>query len=390
MWHPATGYWNGIDPEGELAGKYGHLLTRTGDGRLVPKPEFEKMFLFYSAFHGFLKQCGADFVKVDCESFLRGHYKGKASVGKAARNYHDAQEASVGLHFDGLLMNCGGMASENLWNRPTSSVSRCSLDFVPENREWFIRHLIESSFNSYLLGAFQWCDWDMWWTDDSQSVKNGVLRAISGGPVYVSDKQGRSVKEALLPIVFSDGRIIRCDRPALPSGDCLVGDPEMERRAFKVWSTARGYGVLAAFNLNKQGRAVTGTAGASDIPCLAGERFVLYEHFSRSASFVSREESVSFVLEDHDDFRLYIIAPVSGGYAPLGLIGKFVSPGCIEASNGRNVLLREGGLFAFASETPVDGAVVNAERRRCGRDGILHTVDCSDISGRVFISVEKE
>ena len=35
----------------------------------------------------------------------------------------------------------------------------------------------------------------MWWSDDGQATKNAVLRAMSGGPVYMSDKLGRSVGE---------------------------------------------------------------------------------------------------------------------------------------------------------------------------------------------------
>jgi len=44
----------------------------------------------------------------------------------------------------------------------------------------------------------------MWWTDDSQAVKNSVLRAISGGPVYVSDKLDRSREDVLKPLALSN------------------------------------------------------------------------------------------------------------------------------------------------------------------------------------------
>ena len=66
----------------------------------------------------------------------------------------------------------------------------------------------------------------MWWTDDEQAKKNSVLRAISGGPVYVSDKIGRSRPEVFEPLCYSDGRILRCESPATPTLDCLTVDPE--------------------------------------------------------------------------------------------------------------------------------------------------------------------
>ena len=222
MWHPTTGYWRGIDPEGEIARKYSELLIKTGDGRLVHSWEYGKAFAYYDVFHTYLEQCGADFVKIDAQSFLKGFYKGRESIGRLARDQHRAIEDSVRAHFDGRLINCMGMAGENMWNRPYSAICRCSDDFQPENRAWFTQHVLQCAYNSMVQGQFLWCDWDMWWTDDSQAVKNSVLRAMSGGPVYISDQIGRTKKSVLDPLMYRDGRIIRCDRPAMPSCDCLV------------------------------------------------------------------------------------------------------------------------------------------------------------------------
>ena len=54
-------------------------------------------------------------------------------------------------------------------------------------------------------------------TNDPQALKNSVLRAISGGPIYVSDKLGESQADMLRPLTLSDGRILRTDRPAVPT-----------------------------------------------------------------------------------------------------------------------------------------------------------------------------
>ena len=76
-----------------------------------------------------------------------------------------------------------GMASENMWNRQSTNISRCTDDFKPEDRAWFKKHILQCAYNSFVQGQFHICDWDMWWTDDGQAVKNSVLRAISGGPI---------------------------------------------------------------------------------------------------------------------------------------------------------------------------------------------------------------
>ncbi|MDO8686321.1 MAG: Sip1-related alpha-galactosidase, partial [Clostridiales bacterium] len=44
IWHPTTGYWKGIDPEGPVAREYSDVLVETEDGCLVQSPQIEKSF----------------------------------------------------------------------------------------------------------------------------------------------------------------------------------------------------------------------------------------------------------------------------------------------------------------------------------------------------------
>ncbi len=346
MWHPTSGYWAGIDPDSELAEKYGELLVECKNGRLMPSPEPDKAFMFYSAFHDFLKHCGTDFVKIDNQGFIVDNYKEIMPIGKAARGLHKAICSSVGSHFDNNIINCMGMASENMFNRPSGAVSRCSGDFQPENRAWFIRHLLACSYNSLIQGMFYWSDWDMWWSDDEQAKKNSVLRAISGGPIYVSDKIGRSRPEIFEPLCYSDGRILRCADPAVPALDCLVSDPETNGRLFKVKNYYSKGGVIAAFNLDKDERPVSGTISTADLGCDCKE-VAVYEHFSGETFILKDGEALEVTLKDHDDFRLYTIVPVENNIAVLGLIDKFNSPMAVTENFNGVYSLYEGGKLGF-------------------------------------------
>jgi hypothetical protein len=280
-----------------------------------------------------------------------------------------------------------GMASENMWNRPVSAIIRCSDDFKPENREWFIEHILQCSYNSFVQGSFYWCDWDMWWTDDGQAVKNAVLRAVSGGPIYISDKINRSIRKVIMPLIFSDGEILRCDRPAVPTRDCLIMDLEEMTTPFKVWNRCDSYGIVAAFNLNSNNKKVKGRISASDAEGLEGNEFVIYEHFSKDVKLLSRDECLDIVLDNQDDCKLYIIAPLQNGYSPLGLIDKYISPRSISNRIGMNVMLREGGLFAFFCKYEVQDVFVNGEKRPIERKENLYIVDCNDSKGNVWISI---
>ena len=345
IWHPTTGYWMGIDPEGEVFRDYKDCLIRTEDGRYIHSPEQEKAYRFYCGFHDHLRKCGAEFVKIDNQSMSRRFYRNRGPVGQVARQFHDAMEASVGQHFDNQMINCMGMASEDMWNRSVSPIARCSDDFLPEDRAWFTKHILQCSYNCLIQGQFYYCDWDMWWTDDGQAVKNSILRAISGGPVYVSDPLGRSRADVLRPLIFADGRILRCDRPAMPARDCLTMDPVSSGRIFKLQNICNGCGVIAVFHLGEKEGPVTGSVSPRDVEGLVGEEsrskgnvspraaeeveereFAVYEHFSGELRIQKADESFPLRLENGSEYKLYVVVPLKDGCGMIGRTDKFISP----------------------------------------------------------------
>lgn len=349
MWHPTTGYWAGIDPDGEAYAELRDYLIESADGRYIHDCDKLKAYGYYSTIHDYFRNCGVDFVKIDNQS-VYDLYRNIKPIGEAARGIHDAMEASVGQHFDGVMINCMGMASEDMWNRTVSAVSRCSDDFQPEDKAWFIHHITQCAYNSLIQGQFYYCDWDMWWSADGQAVKNSILRAISGGPIYVSDKLDRSRHDVLAPLALDDGRILRCDKPAVPCADCITEDPTANGRIFKLMNTASGSGVVAVFNLDAQNRPVIGTVSPSEIDGLEGEEFAVYEHFSGELKILSREQSFEICLENVDEFKLYIVSPITDGFAVIGRTDKFISPATVKAVRGKEVELVEDGQYAYVED----------------------------------------
>ncbi|MBQ8552258.1 MAG: hypothetical protein IJ428_05545 [Clostridia bacterium] len=353
MWHPTTGYWAGLDPEGELAKVYENefeTVPRLRKGVvidcIVPKYEVGSMFRFYNDWHFFMKQCGVEFVKIDNQSSIPAYATNRYPIGKAARAQQRAIDCSVGANFDNAIINCMGMGNENMFNRPVGAISRCSDDFQPENREWFIKHLRQCAYNSVIQGLFYWSDWDMWWTDDGQAKKNSVLRAISGGPIYISDKLGRSCADIVKPLCYSDGRLLRCEAPALPTVDCLIADPSDSGKPMKIFNTYKVGGVVAAYNLSADEKPVTGTVSAADIGKKYDE-YVVYEHFTGDVTVLHGDEVLDIMLKDHDDFRLYTIVPVENGIAMLGLTDKYNSPLAVDYQFNGVWSLYEGGKLSF-------------------------------------------
>ena len=350
IWHPTTGYWMGIDPDGEIYRDYRDCLIQTESGHYLHSYEQDKAYKFYNAFHDYLRKCGTEFIKIDNQSMTNRFYRGLAPVGEVSRNFHNAMEASVGQHFDNQMINCMGTASEDMWNRTVSPISRCSGDFQPENKEWFTKHIMQCSYNCLVQGQFYYCDWDMWWTDDGQAMKNSVIRAVSGGPIYVSDTSDRSRREILMPLVFEDGKILRCDRPGMPTADCITSDPRINGEIFKIQNKCNEHGVIAVFNLDEDDKAVSGIISPWDVDGFDEDEAAVYDHFTKGVRILKKGESFNLTLDSNDDFKLYIVAPVKNGFAAIGRTDKFISPRSIKFIDGEKIYLVEEGPAAYVKD----------------------------------------
>ncbi|MFB5189132.1 Sip1-related alpha-galactosidase [Alicyclobacillus fastidiosus] len=393
VWHTLFGYWGGIDEESPLARDAQPYLYATDNGHTVPYPDPVKGFGFWNMWHKRLREQGIDFVKVDGQSGVQNFFAHSMAVGKAAAHSHAALEASVATHFCTTVINCMGMAAENFWHRPISAVSRSSDDFVPNEEGSFVEHVLQNVYNSVYHGQLYWGDWDMFWTVHPQSVHHAVLRAVSGGPIYVSDPVGKTDPQNIWPLILNDGRILRCDQPGLPTADCLFTDPRDSGRPLKVWNTANGSGVVAAFHLGEQDAVVSGQVGPQDISGLSGQRFAIYDHFQRTVQFVDRDQRIDFALAA-DEFALYLVVPVEHTCEPLGLIDKYISSAAISythhASDRTLVCLAGGGTFAFLSQSVPKAVRVNGceqEVTLLGPDSGLYVVDCQKASGQVEVEV---
>ena len=256
----------------------------------------------------------------------------------------------MGEHFDNAMINCMGMGSEDIWNRSVSPISRCSDDFQPENRSWFTKHVLQCAYNSLFLGEFYWCDWDMWWTDDAQAGKNSLMRAVSGGPVYVSDQLDRSKRDILAPLILEDGRILRCDRPCTPTFDCVTADPTTGNRALKLQNTVGEHAVMSVLNINRDNRPVNARISGRHIDGFLAEEYVVYEHYSRKVQILHGKEAFDVTLEDNDDYRLYIFAPLKNGFAAIGRIDKLISPAAIRYVHREEIVLKEHGPCAWVKD----------------------------------------
>ena len=268
-------------------------------------------------------------------------------IGTAAKNLHNAIENVAFKYYNGALINCMGMAIENFWHREDSAVCRFSGDFQPENRDWFVKHIIQCSYNSVVQGTVYVGDWDMWWSDDNQAKLNALIHSMSGGPIYISDKLNRSVKDTIMPTIYSDGKIIRMNTPAKPTVDCLFSDPRTGQSAYKLFNRHYGSGVLAVFNLTESQSAVTTTIGAKDMLLDQNKEYSVYDWRNMSAVQISGNDSFEISVSNLDDYRLYIFTPIENDIAVIGLCEKYMSVATYSFNNGRLKVFDDGEVTVY-------------------------------------------
>lgn len=98
-------------------------------------------------------------------------------------------------------------------------------------------HMVHCAYNSLWMGNFIHPDWDMFQSTHPCAAFHAASRAISGGPIYVSDTVGNHNFDLLKTLVMPDGSILRCEYYALPTRDCLFEDPLHDGRTMlKIWN----------------------------------------------------------------------------------------------------------------------------------------------------------
>ena len=327
VWHTLHAYWWGVDAQSELGKKMEDCLFLT-NCKVVPINDSEKQFKFWDTWHSYLSECGVDFVKVDNQG-TGGIWAGNDSTVHSTGIAHETLERSVAKNFDGNIINCMGMDMEDVFQRPFTAVTRNSDDFYPHREDGFARHLQQNIYNAIWHSQIMHCDYDMWWSGKADPVQSGLLRAISGGPVYISDATGDTNRENILPVAGEDGDICRLDHYAMPTYDCIYTDCRKHGKLVKTYNCKNDSVALAMFNICKED--VTEAFKWSVVPDIkAGVEYVAYEYFTKKYTRITADSEETVTLAP-GDVRAYSIYPIiDGEYIMLGDNSRYVGIGARE------------------------------------------------------------
>lgn len=377
VWHAITGYWGGVRPgvkemeEYESLMKYPNVSKGVEENEPVWKSDPMKVqglglvnpksvYKFYNDLHSYLASNGIDGVKVDVQCILETLGAGLGGRVELTRQYHQALDASVARNFpDNGCIACMSHNTDALYCSKQTAIVRASDDFYPRDPASHTIHIAAVAYNSVFLGEFMQPDWDMFHSDHPAGEYHGSARAISGGPIYVSDAPGKHNFDLLRKLVLPDGSVLRPRMPGRPTRDCLFNDPARDGISLlKIWNMNKYTGVLGVYNCQgaawssierkntfhpTRHEALTGVVRGRDVH-LINEAAVdptdwnwdcaVYRH--RTGEVITLPYNVSLPVSlkvlEYDVFTITPIKVLAPGFsfAPFGLIKMFNAGGAID------------------------------------------------------------
>ncbi len=324
VWHGIMGYRGGI--HAHLAQAYS--LPPDPMGRYFLGYDLGRTFHFFYDFYGYLREQGISFIKVGDQNKAEGFCRPGMDVTRVYQNLQAAIQAAASIQFDTPPLNTECLRNENLFYWTTSNLAsvgdhleiqelpgvKIAIRNMLMNTFW-LQHLVKPDFNS-------------WITDGIESEILGVLHALSGSINMIGDPPGNSSQDLLKKIVLPSGRVLKTDRPLTMCQECVFTDPLNSPKICKAFTAKGNKGIVAAFNLTEEKKALHGFIGPRDVRDIVGKEFAVFSYHNGFVGVLKFERTMEIVLKaNHWD--IITLSPVEEGIALIGCYHFFLAPGPI-------------------------------------------------------------
>jgi len=391
LWHFFQGGQAGINIENDFGPDLNkHLIPLKSKHGLTPRNDPQSALAFYRAFAGSVKSYGFDGVKVDFQSAQLSRLAGEVdNAAEMCRRSARAFDRALDEQDLGLI-NCNWHNPVNFFNCKYSNVGRCSMDYVNNDLFSARRHLFQSYANTLWIGQLVWCDHDMFHSSDAVAGRTmAVSKAVSGGPVYLSDAPADFDREAVRPLCYSDGKLLRPLAPAAPLPDSVFVDPYRNPVPYRVIAPLpNGAAAIVVYNLKHAKEPAVCSSGVSAADYahadamvqpypgkrpMPAEGIVLYDWYAGKGRRLA--EDYTFELTGLED-RLIQLSPIVKGWAVVGRTDKYLSAASVEIleidEQAVTIRMIETGPFAVWSRR---GPPQAKNLRFVGRGGGLYHAD---------------
>lgn len=338
LWYSLSGYWMGISADNDFPKEIQQTLYPCNDC-LLPGISTDNIETFYEYYIHTMKKNGFDFLKIDNQSFTLPLYMGNSQAVRQAKDCNLALERQIHNAQMGL-MNCMAQNVINTDHTLHSAVTRVSIDYKKYDENMAKSHLFQSYTNTLLLGQTVWPDHDMFHSSDT--ICGSLMarsKAISGGPVYLSDSPDEFISENILPLVDEHGKIFRPSAPAIPTPESILTNPLQSGESYRVFAPTGDEAVsIICYNLN------TSPAYQEIKTYLKPDDYSLRENTTNSSTSIpdrilafNWKEQTAGILTASKEMKLkgfndclFHLCPIRQGWAVIGIQEKYLSPATVQ------------------------------------------------------------
>jgi raffinose synthase len=410
-WQTFCGYWRGSSPEllgpgnseartfriperlesglpaGEAKGVFDTITDSFYPDNLLGRTIFfpsDTLGRLYDAFHRHLAAAGVTGVKIDAMAWMEALAADGQGRVAAIRDMMQSAEASTDQHFGGGLIFCSSCVNDCLYESSQGAILRTSIDYLPADPASHGMLLLTNAMVSFWTSPLFWSDWDMFQSGHEAGWFHAAARAISGGPVYLTDEPGRTDFTLVRRLRLSDGSLPLCRVPALPTRDSLFHDATRGGGLLKIFAHNVSGSVLGAFNCRPPSETEDKGVGifrSCDIPGMAGCILAVWSEKSQALVVLAPDQAIEIVCRPLD-YEILTVADASEGMAVIGNVN----------------LLNPGGAVAHCTRAPdgawriglLDGGIFTGWSRECPRltsGGEALPIDWDRVSGRFTASL---
>ncbi|MGD9420345.1 MAG: Sip1-related alpha-galactosidase [Verrucomicrobiota bacterium JB025] len=373
IWRNMLGYMEGISPQhtmDDLREQLVNGVVKTPRSLvkgeyLVPAITPEAAMALHDKMARDAVENGFDFTKVDFQTKAFDLYQGLGNAALASQYQNAALERACKAN--GLpLLNCISQPNINSLQFSHSALARSSPDYNQKDKDKNKCNAYQSFANHLWLGQTVWGDLDMFHSHDERDVKPmAIARAISGGPVYISDEPSRINPEVLIPFAYADGKLLRTAAPATLLPESFFIHPFRDDHVFRVVAPMDdGVAAIALFNFTESGKPLPSGVAASDYRH-AGELLsdgtawtapadglLVYDREARSVADLGDGYSTEV---PNFDAKLFLLYPKTSGWAVIGRADKYLPAAAVKVKSATDkqvsFTLEESGPLMVWSET---------------------------------------
>ena len=365
IWRNFAGYMSGVSPAHTMEDLKPYLTSVPDKKMELPNGTPEAAKAFYEKMISDTKDNGFDFVKVDFQTRTFDHYTGTTNaVGAMRANNEALEEATHSMNIP--LLNCIAQPNVNSLQTRYSALTRSSPDYNQKDKDKNKCNTYQSFANHLWMGQTVWGDLDMFHTHDERDVHPmTIARAISGGPVYISDEPSKIVPEVLHPFAFADGKLLRTQAPATLLPESFFIHPFRDEEVFRVVAPLEDHvAAIALFNFSESGKPLRSGFKSEDYQH-AGELLLpngepwsvpkdgllVYDRETKTVS----EPGDGFESEiPNFDARLFLLYPKTKGWAVIGRSDKYLPAAAVKIKSVTDdqitFTLKEAGPLMVWSE----------------------------------------